>query len=291
MKRTKQILLFLLTIAGAVSVYAQDDKIEPRIDLSYFQSDNDVPYVVVQVRKKIERRFLPLAGIPVTLYFQEESDSMKIGEIISNAKGEVKMLLPDRLMEYWNQLDSYDFLASVASNDSIEAGSESLTINRARIHISTDSTEKGRLIQAVIERKQNDKWVPVPDVEMKIFVNRRFGRLFIGEETYTSDEDGLIEAEFSGDMPGDENGVIEFGCMIEDHEEFGTLFAYAKNKWGTPMVDDNSAFAKRTLWSSRNKTPYWLLIFPNLAIAGVWGIIGYLILQIYRIKKLAKGQQ
>jgi hypothetical protein len=76
--------------------------------------------------------------------------------------------------------------------------------------------------------------------------------------------------------------------MIEDHDEFGSIFAFTMKKWGKPTVDDNSAFERRTLWSTRDKTPYWLLVFPNLIIFGVWGVIVYLVLQIFKIKKLSK---
>jgi hypothetical protein len=276
---------------GMQIAYGQNDKIEPRIDISYYQTDSNAPFIVVQVRKKTEGRFFPLAGIPVTLFFNEETDSMRMDKVTSNAKGDVRMFLPDRFVDVWNQLDTYEFIATVSSNDSIEEATEAIEINRARLRVSTDTADETRLIRVTIEQKNEEEWVYVSDVEMKIFVKRQFGKLFIGEDYYTSDEAGSIEAEFEGEIPGDAQGILELGCMVEDHENFGNLFAFTNTQWGTPMVDDNTAFNKRTLWATRDKTPFWLLIFPNLAIAGIWGVIIYLFFQIYRIKKISKAPE
>ena len=64
------------------------------------------------------------------------------------------------------------------------------------------------------------------------------------------------------------------------NEAYGSLVSTKTAKWGQPRVPDNS-FAKRTLWATRDKTPLWLLIFPNLIIVTVWGIIFYLVYSDY----------
>jgi hypothetical protein len=53
---------------------------------------------------------------------------------------------------------------------------------------------------------------------------------------------------------------------------------------GVPIVDE-STFDERTMWSPRSKTPLFLLIFPNLIILGIWGLIIYLILNLFKLKK------
>ena len=60
-------------------------------------------------------------------------------------------------------------------------------------------------------------------------------------------------------------------------------------KWGLPTEVDNS-FYKRTLWAARDKTPYWLLITPNVIIITVWGFIIYLLYLVQLIRKLGKDE-
>ena len=87
-------------------------------------------------------------------------------------------------------------------------------------------------------------------------------------------------------------GNIDIGAKIDDHEMYGSLVSTKAAKWGVPLNPDNSfakTFAKRTLWATRDKTPIWLLVFPNLIIVSVWGIIFFLIYQITRIIKLGKA--
>ena len=49
---------------------------------------------------------------------------------------------------------------------------------------------------------------------------------------------------------------------------------------GIPIVDE-STFDERTMWSPRSKTPFFLLILPNLLTLGIWGFIIYLINNLF----------
>jgi hypothetical protein len=108
------------------------------------------------------------------------------------------------------------------------------------------------------------------------------------EDSYSTDKNGEVSAGFTLSLPGDAQGNIMIGAKIDDHEVYGNLVSSKIAKWGLPRVPDNS-FAKRTLWSTRDKTPLWLLIFPNLIIISVWGIIFYLFYQIARIIKIGRA--
>ena len=98
-----------------------------------------------------------------------------------------------------------------------------------------------------------------------------------------TDEDGTIIAEVKEGIPGlDGNLAIE--VVLNDSELFGTVKAIVNAPVGTPIVDE-STFDQRTMWSPRNKTPLFLLIFPNILIFGIWGLIIYLITNLIKIKK------
>jgi hypothetical protein len=51
------------------------------------------------------------------------------------------------------------------------------------------------------------------------------------------------------------------------------------------LIVDESTFDQRKMWSSRDKTPIFLLIFPNILIFGMLGLIVYLTLNLFKISK------
>jgi len=282
------ILLIGLWMLPAFSVSAQGEEIEPRVDVSYFRTGDDLPYLKIVVRKRVERRYFPMKGMIVHAYFNEEKPERAMGTITTNDRGEGIIEMPTSAMEEWHKLHAFDFIATVDATDSSLAVDETLSIQKARIRMTTTDD---KTIKAVIEHSDEEGWNPVEEIELKLFVKRQFGRLPITEDPLTSDADGSIEAESTDEVPGDAQGLLTVGCWLEDHDEFGNIIAYTTTKWGTPTVDDNSAFEQRTLWSTRDKTPLWLLIFPNLIIAGIWGIIFFLIYQIIKIKRISKPME
>ena len=287
MIRLKILICAVVVTALYSNSEAQNEKLAPNVTLQYFQADDELPYVITTVRKRVDRRFYPVRGLPVKLYFnEEESEGAYVGSGITNDKGECQWVLPDKLRAAWESLDEFDFYATVLETDSTEEVRESVHIIRSRIILNTNDETK--LITGKIEKKTTDGWLPVEEVEMKFFIKRLFSRLTLGDDTYSTDKEGKAEVEFDYVVPGDNQGLIRLGCMVEDHDEFGNVFAYGNVKWGLPLIDDNTAFEKRSLWATRDRTPWWLLIFPNLIILGVWGLIGYLVVQIIKIKKLAK---
>jgi hypothetical protein len=281
----KVVLTFTL-IGMNVHSYAQE-KISPRVDLAYYQVGDDLPYVTVRVRKRVERRFIPMAGIPVAIYFNDESADHKMGSPVTDLKGEGRVILPEAMRTAWNDSLEFEFFAAIEASDTTEEADESILIKRARIRVLTDEPEGHKVFKVVLEEKSDDGWLPVEGTDLKVFVKRYFGRLAFGEDVNISDEEGQAEVEFNEELPGDKDGMITLGGMVEDNDDYGTLIAYKSVKWGTPLKDDNS-FMGRTLWATRDKTPWWLLIFPNLIILGVWGVIVYLFFQIGRLRKLAK---
>ncbi len=67
------------------------------------------------------------------------------------------------------------------------------------------------------------------------------------------------------------DGNLTFEVVLKESDDYGTVKAMVNAPIGIPIVDE-STFDERTMWSPRNKTPLFLLIFPNLLIFGMWGI-------------------
>jgi hypothetical protein len=110
-----------------------------------------------------------------------------------------------------------------------------------------------------------------------------FNPLRIGEEFNNTDEDGRIMVPIEQGIPG-VDGNLTFEVVLNESDDFGTVKAMVIGHVGVPIVDE-STFDQRTMWSPRNKTPIFLLIFPNLLIIGIWGLIVYLILNLFKLSK------
>jgi hypothetical protein len=284
MKKMQFFVTLLLTIFIVDIDYVQAQKIEPRVGISYYKSGDDLPYVKIVVRKKVDRRFYPMEGVVVKSYFDEVAEKTKIGEVNINDKGEAIMEMPTHLMNLWHAQNSFEIIALIDETDSTEQVSESLEVLKARLKITT--TEDS-VINVILEQKTDENWIPVQDVTVKFFIKRDFGKLLITEDYIGTDENGTAMVEYNDDVPGDSDGKIVIGAMIEDHDEFGNLYAYTMTKWGAITVIDNKEYDSRSLWAARNKPPFWLLILANSIILGVWGVMAYLFLQILKIKKLS----
>jgi hypothetical protein len=89
--------------------------------------------------------------------------------------------------------------------------------------------------------------------------------------------------EIEKGLPG-VDGILTFEVVLEESDEYGTVKALVQAPIGKLIVDE-STFDERTMWSPRNKTPLFLLIFPNVLTLGIWGIIVYLIINLFKISK------
>jgi hypothetical protein len=173
-----------------------------------------------------------------------------------------------------------------ATNEFDEVTAES-SITKTKLLIDTVSGMETRSIRVrVMELKENE-WVPARDVELKLGVKRLGGELPIGEEeTYTTDSTGEVIAEFQkAELPGDTAGNLILVARVDDNELYGNLLAEGGVPWGiASKVTD--AFNERTLWSTRDKAPIWLLSAAAFIVIIVWGTIFFLLLQIIKIRKL-----
>ena len=68
---------------------------------------------------------------------------------------------------------------------------------------------------------------------------------------------------------------------------YGNLTVEKSVPWGVIVKHENN-FNKRSLFATRDKTPLWLLFMAYSIIAGVWGVLIYLAIQLLKIRKLGK---
>jgi hypothetical protein len=165
-----------------------------------------------------------------------------------------------------------------------------ISVTRAKLQIDTVNEDGARSITVTLLKLDGGEWTPVADVEMQAGVQRLGGILPGGEEaTYTTDSSGKATIAFIRySMPGDAKGNIVLAARVDGHDELGSLLLEQPVPWGKPTVTGNNFFGQRTLWSTRFKTPLWLLLMAYTIVTAVWGTLIYLILQLIKIKKLGR---
>ena len=282
-------LLILCFFINKMSVSAQDSAInEPSIDIRYFVNNNSAQYLLVRTRVKTGRKYKPLPNRQALVYLDSSTADNLIAKTVTNENGEAKIIISPTLKDIWNSSAKHSFTATLPASGKDAEVTASLDITKTKILIDTVNDGGTRTINVKVLMLSNNDWVPAKDVEMSIGVERNSSVLSAGsKETYTTDSAGVASVEFSRDsLPGDAKGNFVLAAKVENNELFGNLFVEKTVPWGIALKQDSGFFDQRTLWSTRFRTPFWLLFMAYSIMAGVWGTIVYLVFQIVKIKRL-----
>ena len=293
LKNKLGLILMTLLLAGIIC-FAQDstknEKKELQLNVAYYQPQNNIPYVLVTAKTKVERKFIGVKDLKINVYLNTAEDSNLIESFQSNITGEERIYIPLSFKKAWDATSSFTFIAVATANKEFDETKSEVGVTKAKIEIDTSRTGETKNVTVSVKELQNGDWVPAKGVELKIAVKRSIGNLPIGEEeTYTTDSTGSVTAEFKRDsLLGDAKGNFILIARTEDNEKFGNLFVEKNVNWGVAPIMDVS-FNQRSLWATRSKTPIWLLALAGSIIAGVWGTIIYLVIQMIKIRKMGRA--
>jgi hypothetical protein len=137
----------------------------------------------------------------------------------------------------------------------------------------------------VVRIKITSEDKPVKEINVKLYVQRLFSQLPVGDEV-TTDENGVATFNFPNDIPGDENGHLTVIAKVEDDDNYGSFDTKANVKLGIPKVVDSKM--GRSLSGNRANAPIYFIIVSNLIIIGIWGTLIYVISQIFKIRRISK---
>jgi hypothetical protein len=278
----------------ATKMFAQDEKPELMLNLRHFTENNSLQYLKVQAQLKANNKLQPLKDVIVQLYLDSVGTANLIGKIKTNEKGSAQTAIPAGLKDLWTVSPNHKFIAIAKANPKGEEITTELEIAKSKIEIDTLNEDGTRSVTAKVFSFNNGEWVPAKDVEVKIGVERLGGNLKIGDdESYTTDSIGQVTGEFKLDsLPADDTkGNIVLIARVEDNDLFGNLSVEKTVPWGK-YYKHISTFGQRSLIAARFRAPLWLLFMAYSIVAGVWGIIIYLIIQVFRMKKLGEeGKQ
>ena len=287
LNKTSIVIIFIACFFCGSSSFAQAPaKGSLSLAVNYFVTNNQVPYLLVRVKTKVDGRFQTVAGIPVSLFLDKDSTGTAIGKVVTNEWGEATTLIRPTVKKQWNAGLKHTFLAKFAGNAKFDETTGDLTVGKAKILIDAGADKK---ITATVMEMKDATWTPVKGVDVKMAVKRLGGDLPVNETaTFTTDSTGTVSADFKRDsIPGDAKGNITLIAKVEDNDQYGNLSIEKVVPWGAKFTPV-STFNERTLFATRDKAPIWLQLIAYSIILAVWGILVYLVLNVLKIKRLGK---
>ena len=274
--------LVLLSVFCITSSFAQKKKKDKvRLKAQYVKIMDGEIYFDISAGARVNKQNIDVANIDLTIYNEINDEKLKLGKTTTNMHGKSKFILKNLNKIETDSSNTYTIVISFKGNDSFKKASKSISFKDANIDAKLVTKDSVNFITATLFDKKTNS--PISDVILTTQIQRLFRPLKFGDEFNSTDENGTISVIVEEGIPG-VNGNLAIEVVLNDSDDYGTVKAIVNAPIGTPIVDE-STFDQRTMWSPRNKTPLFLLIFPNLLIFGIWGIIIYLFINLFKISK------
>ena len=278
---TRHFFLIVLSVFLCTSIFAQNaKKSKVRLKANYVKIMNAEVYFDLQATAKVNDENVNVPKVELVIFNIVGDEQLELGKATTNSEGKARFTLKNLSSITPDSTNTYNIDIVFEGNDSFKADSKSLSFKNANIEAKLVTIDSINYVTATLVNKLTDS--VIVGQSLKVQVQRLFKPLLI-EEFNETDENGTILVPLPEGIPG-VDGNIAIEVVLSDSDEFGTIKAIVNAPIGKAIVDE-STFDERTMWSPRNKTPLFLLIFPNLLIFGIWGIIIYLITNLFKITK------
>jgi len=123
-------------------------------------------------------------------------------------------------------------------------------------------------------------------VRLGFFIKRTFGLLPVCDAVTTNSK-GLAKAIFPNDLLGDSLGNYEIVIKLIDNDLYGDVVFTKKTNWGKSFIYENP-LDHRAMWGNRGNAPWWLLITYFSMLGAALIVIGWVMLQLKKLKGLGK---
>ena len=279
----KTVFLVFLSVFFLTSGFSQEvEKSKVRLKADYVKVMGGEVYFNMNASAKVDGENIKVPDLDLTVYNEVGDEKIKLGETKTDVNGDAKLVLEGLNSIKPDSTNTYNVSISFKGNDSFKRASKSLSFRDAAIEAKLVTEDSINYISATLVDKSTDS--VIVGALLRVQVQRLFKPLKIGEEYNITDDDGTVVVTIPEGIPG-EDGNLTIEVVLNESDAFGTVKALVQAPVGSVKVVDESKFEKRTMWSPRNKTPLFMLIFPNLLILGVWIIIIYLIINLFKIAK------
>ncbi len=273
-------LVFISLLFGASTLAQTAKQNKVRLKVEYVKIMNGEVFFNVKASSRVNRKNVNLENISISIFNEVNDESSILGTITTDSNGTGKLTLENINSIQPDSTLLYTIKVTFKGNDSFIKASKSISFKNANINAKLVTKDSINYIAATLVDTSTK--TPLGNESLGVQVQRLFQPLQI-EEFNITDEIGTILVPIPEGIPGID-GILNIEVVLNDSDEFGTVKAIIKAPVGIPIVDE-STFDQRTMWSPRNKTPIFLLIFPNILIFGIWGLIIYLFINLFKISK------
>jgi hypothetical protein len=260
------------------------EKASLRISFDAFKVNDDVD-LKARLLTKVQGRFEPVPGVEVSFYRGEIAPGNLAGKSISNSHGIAMFTVKGVEKAEGPQT----FMVQVSGNPRFDDADNDVTVTPSKMEMNLEDVDSTWTVNVFLGApNEANEIMPVADASCQLYVKRLFGYLPVGESA-TTDEEGKVSFEFPKGIPGDESGMVTVVARFSDNDVVGNVETRQVSPWGVPTKKDDF-YAKRELWSARANSPIPLVIVVNAILIGVWGVILFIFLEIFRINKLGKAR-
>ncbi len=275
------ILGIVLLFSSTHQVLAQNKKNKIRINAEFINVLNKEQFLNIKASARINKKTVEVSDAELAIFQVLNDQETVIGKTVTSADGTVKFNIKNFESLQADSSGVYNLLVSFSGNEVYKKASRKISFKNAKIKanlITRDSINY--IIAKLIDTKTDSS---VADAPLTVQVQRLFKPLIIGEDFYTTDENGAIEVAVEDGIPGIDGNLILEVVFIES-DDYGTVKQTINAPIGKVIVSE-STFNQRTMWSPRGKTPIFLLFLTFSFIIVVWGIFVYLIRNLFKILK------
>ena len=278
----RNLLLLIISFSLGSFCFAQTAKKSTvRLSVQYFKIMDGEVFFEIRATSRVNKKNIQLANIDLSIYNELDDDTVLLDKLTTDHNGTSKITLDNIDAIQPDSTQVYTIKVTFKGNDSFKKASRSISFKNADINAKLITKDSINYIEATL--LDSNTGSPIENEYLGVQVERLFLPLII-EELNKTDENGTILVPIENGIPG-VDGIINIEVVLNDSDDYGTVKSIVSAPIGKPIVDE-SKFDERTMWSSRDKTPIFLLIFPNLLIFGMWGLIIYLFINLFKIYKL-----
>ena len=273
-KSLATILLMVAFVGSTYNVNAQEEKQSLSISLTYHKIAGGNSFLKIGTSFKGENGWQDAANIPFEV-MKIGDEEVSLGNGLTDMHGKTKFVFPKGSITNENSIE-----VRIKDHPKYEDTSESFYFKDVNLTAELTVSEDSKQISATLLDMDGN---PIVDEGLKVQVKRLFKGLNVADDAYYTDESGMIVVDITEEYKSFDGNLI-FEVTLEEHDEYGTVKVQMPVDFGIAGTD-LSTFDDRTMWSPSNKTPLFLLIFPNLVLLGIFGVFIYLIINLIKISK------
>ena len=273
-------ILLTLLLAGS-SLIAQNKKERVRLNADYVKVTGKEHYLDIKASARIDKQTVAVSKIDLTVASILNDEETEIGVTKTDGQGKARFVIPDFASIQPDSTGVYNLIVIFDGNETFKRASRDVAFRDATIITKLIQKDSLNYIGATLTDTALDS--ALAETDLNVQVERLFRPWKIGEDFYTTDEDGSIEVLIPEGIPG-VDGNLNLEVVLKESDDYGTVKTILEAPVGEVIVEE-STFDERTMWSPRGKTPVVLLAITFSFIIVVWGIFLYLVLNLFKIVK------